>query len=164
MNSKLPRNNPGFFRVSKLSVLLRFLFRLQDFLASESLLFLLCSNSVWSPLQQEPYSTAWTSRQYRTWTIYHQESGVWVLVKWVTPHELMITWTTGGMFREQWDGTEIGTAAAVFPRLKTLSLEICSYEGTNPELSLVSHMQSPKAEEIKGKKLKNHIASAEKGM
>lgn len=69
----------------------------------------------------------------------------------MTPHALMITWTAG-MFREQWDGTEIGTAAAVLPRLKTLSLEICCCEGTNPELSLVYHMQSLKAEEIKRKK------------
>lgn len=40
-------------------------------------------------------------------------------------------------------------AAAVVPRLKTLSLEIYNYEDTTPELSLVYHMQSLKAEEIK---------------
>lgn len=69
------------------------------------------------------------------------------------------------MFREQWDGTEIGTAAAVFPRLKTLSLEICSCEGTNPELSLVYHMQSLKAEEILKKRNKKlHCFSGERNV
>lgn len=37
---------------------------------------------------------------------------------------------------------ETGTAAAVFPRLKTLLLEIYSYQDTAPELPLVYYMQS----------------------